>query len=65
MHTHTHTYTVKNDEKYLQMRHISYFELYGHFRCFTGPLFQIKLHLLSTVLLGGSQSSLAALKSTE
>ena len=35
------------------------------FQMFTGPLFQIKLHLLSTVWLSGFQSSLEALKSTE
>ena len=32
---------------------------------FTGPLIQIKLHLLSTVILIGFQNSPGALKSTE
>ena len=47
---------------YLQERGISYFLALRLFQVFTGPSFQIKLHLLSTVLLNGIQRSLGALK---
>ena len=40
------------------------FELYGHFSC-TGPLLQIKLNLLSIVLLSGFQRSPETLISPE
>ena len=50
---------------YLQVRHASYFWALSSFQMCTGPLFQIKLHLLSTVSLSGFQSSLGALKSTK
>ena len=59
--------SVKNWEKYL----LSTGPMYKLLLSFavnsylTGPLFQIKLHLLSTVLLNGFQSSPGALKSTE
>ena len=48
----------QNWEKNLQVCRTSYFQM------FTGPLFQMKLHLLSTVLLSVFQSSMGALKST-
>ena len=38
---------------------------FASFQMFTGPLFEIKLHLLSTVLLSGFQSSPGAMKSTK
>ena len=43
----------------------SYFSAVPSFQIPTGPLFQIKLHLLNIVLLSGFQSSAKALKSTE
>ena len=52
-------------EKCLQVRHTSYFWASWSFHMFTGPLFQIILHFLSTDLLSGFQSSPGALKSTE
>ena len=57
--------SVKNLENHLQVRQTSYFWALWSFQMFTGPLFQIILHLLSTALLSGFQSSLGALKSTE
>ena len=46
-------------QKYLQVRRISYLWALRSLLCFmfTGHLFQIKLHLLSAVLLSGFQSS--------
>ena len=43
----------------------SYFWALPSFEMFAGPLFQIKLHLASTALLSGFQSSLWVFKSTE
>ena len=37
-----------NEEKYLQVWRTSYFWALQSFQMFTGPLFQIKLHLLNT-----------------
>ena len=42
---------------YSQVRHTSRFWVLWPIHMFTGPLFQIKLHLLNTVLLSGFQSS--------
>ena len=42
---------------YLQVPHKHYFQALQSFQMFTAPLFEIKLHLLSAVLLGGFQSS--------
>ena len=50
-------FSVKNLEKYLQSDAQVPFGLYGHFKMFTGSLFKTKLHLLSTALLSGFQSS--------
>ena len=52
-------------KKYLQIQCTSYFRASLSLQMFTGPLFQIKLHLLWAVLLSGFQSSTGALKSTE
>ena len=48
-----------------QVTRTSYFIALWSFQIFTNHLFLIKLHLLSTVLLSGFQSSTGALKSTE
>ena len=59
------SYTCKMATSYLHFSLVT-FELYGHFRCLhLGPLFQIKLHLLNTILLSGFQSSWGALENTE
>ena len=52
-------------EKCLQVWHTSYCWASWSFQMFTGPLFQINQHFLSTDLLSGFQSSPGALKSTE
>ena len=44
-------------KKYLQVWCTSPFWALRSFQMFTGPKFQVKLHLLSTVLLSGFQSS--------
>ena len=43
--------SIKNKGKYLLVRRTSYFWAIWSFRVFTGPLFQIKLHLLRAVIL--------------
>ena len=43
-------YSVKNYEKYLQVRRTSYFWASRSIEIFTGPLFRLKLHLLSPIL---------------
>ena len=48
---------LKNWEKFLQVRCISYFRTLWQFPMFTAPLFQIKLHSLCAVLVSGFQSS--------
>ena len=45
--------SVKTFEKYSYTPCTSYFLALRSFRMFTGPLFQIKLHLLNIVLLSG------------
>ena len=49
--------SVKNYEKYLEVRSTSYFLALRLFRMFIGPLFQMKLRILSAVLLSEFQSS--------
>ena len=51
--------------KYLHAWCTTYFWALQSFKMCTGPLFQIKLHLLCFVLLNGFQSSPGALKSIE
>ena len=46
----------KNQEKYLEVWHTSDFHALRSFQMFTGPLVEIKLCLLSTVLLSGFQA---------
>ena len=55
----------KLENEYLQVRHTSYFSALSSVQMFTGPLFKIKLHLLSVVLLNWFQSVLGALIFTE
>ena len=55
--------SVKYLEKYLQFWCTGSFQILQSFWMFTGPLFQIKLHLPNTVLLNGFQYSPGALKS--
>ena len=54
-----HRYRVQCQilKKYLQVRRTSYFWALWSFQVFVGSLFKIKLHLRSTVLLRGFQSS--------
>ena len=59
------TTVSKIRKKYLQIRCTSYFWALRSFQMFTDPLIQIKLHLPSTVLLIGFQSSMGALISNE
>ena len=58
-------YQCKKLGKYSKVQRTSNFWALRSFEMFAGPLFQIKLHLLSTALLSGFQSSTGALKSTE
>ena len=51
---------MSNSRELLTRRRTWYFWVIRPFMLLTGPLFQIKLHLLGTVLLSGFQSSLRA-----
>ena len=54
LETHNRCHTVSKIRKNIySVQHISYFLALRSFQMFIGPLFQIKLHLLSTVLLSG------------
>ena len=57
--------TVSKFMIYLQVQRTRYFLASWSFQMFIYPLFQMKLYLLSTVLLRRSQSPMAALKSIE
>ena len=52
--------STKIYEKYLYVPHASFFWALWSFQMFTGPSFQIKLHLQSSVSLSGFQSSWGA-----
>ena len=57
MHTLFVVFQLLKLGKYLQVRRTSYFSALRSFQIFTCPSFQIKLHLLSSVLFSGVQSS--------
>ena len=60
-----HPKIIQHSDKYLQALRMSRFWDIQSFHMFTGSLLQINLQFLITVLLGGFQSSLGTLKSTE
>ena len=60
-----HSHSAKNLGKYLQVRCISYSWASRSFWMFIGPLFEIKLYLLSVALSSRFQSSPWAFKSIE